>query len=256
MVAGYFKKHSLPSPVFKTQGSFVLKTIINPLSHEYDIDDGIYLKGLGNDISDWPAPRAMLKKVYTAVKNGFPRYTQVRRACVEVKKPGQYRIHLPVFAFHDTKPFVADTGPEGWHKSDTIELDWWLKEQFKKHGPQLKRLVRYIKAWSDVQRKRYHLPSNLILTLYMVTEYPPDNRDDLAFANTVKNIARRIKRSYKLINPMEPGENMTRRLTPRQKRDGIAAMSKLSQAAEKALNTDNTGFRMIIWRKQFGERFR
>jgi hypothetical protein len=256
LISAYFRKHHPHlRPVFKTQGSFVMRTIVSPQNGECDIDDGIYLKGLADNIASWPAPRTVLGWIHAAVAGHFPGQTHMRRACIQVTKPGQYRIDLPVFATHNRKPFVADSGWEGWHKSDTIELTKWFVTQFNRHDVQLKRLVCYIKGWADHQSAWHDLPSNLILSLYTVLEYQPTRYDDLAFIATVNRILRKIKRSYKLFNPMEPKEMMTRRLTDKQKHDGITALTGLSQAAQQALTADNQNMAERLWQKQFGPRF-
>jgi hypothetical protein len=256
LVKGYFaKQHHDLTLNFKTQGSFVMRAAIQPSHGEYDIDDGIYLDGLGHDPGKWPSPRTVLTWVHTAVAGHFPGQTHFRRACIEIKKPGRWRIDLPVFAMSDQKPFVADTGADGWHKSDTVELTLWFVEKLKEQGAQLRRMVHYIKGWADWQSRQYHLPSNLILSLYMVQEYQPDPRDDRAFAAAITRIARRTKRSYRLINPMEPRELMTRRLTAPQKHNGIAAFERLSRTAEAALEARQAGTARDLWKRQFGKHF-
>jgi hypothetical protein len=251
----FARQHQGLTPAFKTQGSFVMRAAIMPSRGEYDIDDGIYLDGLGNNPGNWPAARTVLTWVHAAVAGHFPTQTHFRRACIAIINSGHWRVDLPVFALCNGKPWVADTG-EGWHKSDTIELTQWFVAQFKKkHGVPLKRMVHYIKGWADQQSGQYHLPNNLVLSLYMVQEYQADTRDDRAFAATVASITRRIKQSYQLLNPLEPRELMTRRLTEKQKHEGVTAFEQLSRTAMAAVNARHRETACKLWVEQLGKMF-
>jgi ribosomal protein L10 len=47
----------------------------------------------------------------------------------------------------------AVKGETGWHFSDPVEITKWFKEAVKTNGTQLKRTVRYFKAWADFNAK-------------------------------------------------------------------------------------------------------
>jgi len=46
-IKNYFKNTlKVKSPKFWSQGSYALRTIVNPIDGEYDIDDGVYLQNI------------------------------------------------------------------------------------------------------------------------------------------------------------------------------------------------------------------
>ena len=55
-IKDWFSDNEKYQPSFHGQGSYSMKTLINPINgKDYDIDDGIYIKGYENkDIEEWP----------------------------------------------------------------------------------------------------------------------------------------------------------------------------------------------------------
>ena len=53
-IKNYYKNKDENQPTFCQQGSYALKTMVNPLDGEYDLDDGVYLQHLDEDKSKWP----------------------------------------------------------------------------------------------------------------------------------------------------------------------------------------------------------
>lgn len=74
---------------------------------------------------------------------------------------------------------------EGWKPSDPRKLEDWFNAAVVKHGPQLRRVCRYLKGWRDNQWEGCSL-SSIALMACVVSAYdqavprPADNRDDLA----------------------------------------------------------------------------
>ena len=54
----WFTDHDKQQPTFCWQGSFAMKTTVNPINgNEYDLDDGVYLSGYSDINQDsWPSP--------------------------------------------------------------------------------------------------------------------------------------------------------------------------------------------------------
>lgn len=70
-IENWFVDHDKQKPIFHGQGSYAMKTLINPLfGEDYDIDDGIYIHGYENqDISKWPQPSTVHSWIKSAVED-------------------------------------------------------------------------------------------------------------------------------------------------------------------------------------------
>lgn len=44
-IKDWFAEKGKKKPIFCWQGSFSMKTLVNPISGDYDLDDGVYLQG-------------------------------------------------------------------------------------------------------------------------------------------------------------------------------------------------------------------
>ena len=69
LIRDKFSDNGRNKPKFRMQGSFSMKTTVNPIGdEEYDLDDGVYLQGYSNaDEEDWPEPADTHKWVIDAV---------------------------------------------------------------------------------------------------------------------------------------------------------------------------------------------
>lgn len=78
------KEKKLPS--FCWQGSFSMKTVVNPPSNgEYDLDDGVYLYGYENiKKEDWPSPTTVHSWIKDAVKDRTKADPIDKDTCVRV----------------------------------------------------------------------------------------------------------------------------------------------------------------------------
>ena len=52
----FSEEEEISEPRFHMQGSFAMRTIVNPLDGEYDLDDGVYLThvvNLSDNVAEW-----------------------------------------------------------------------------------------------------------------------------------------------------------------------------------------------------------
>lgn len=254
----YFRENlKVESPRFRGQGSYAMGTIVNPLDGEFDIDDGVYPKHLNeNDDSEWPTPETVHRWLVKATDGHTNEKPVDKRTCVRVRYAGQYHVDLPSYAKLNGEYMLAEKGAKGWHRSDPKALTDWFKDHVEEHGQQLRRVVRYLKAWADFQSgRRGKMPSGLILTVLATQNFRADERDDVSLADIANAISNAVNPVFCVYNPIDSDEELTARLTDEQKVHFQKAISDLASDAAKAIDTDDREEASKLWRKQLGDRF-
>jgi len=244
-------------PKFHGQGSYSMGTMVNPLNGEFDIDDGVYLQHLDtSDKNDWPTPETVHRWLVQATDGHTGQKPIDKRTCVRVPYAGQYHVDLPAYGELNGDYLLAEKGEKGWHRSDPLALTDWFKGCVKVHGEQLRRIVRYLKAWADFQSSRQgKMPNGLILTVLAANHFRANERDDVALANTLRAIANAVRIIFSVYNPVDASEELTSRLTDQQKSRFQEAIADAADAATEAINIDDRHEASNLWRKQFGDRF-
>jgi len=214
----YFRENlKVTLPRFLGQGSYSMGTIANPLDGEFDIDDGVYLQHL-DDNREWPTPDTIHRWLVKATDGHTNEKPLDKRTCVRVRYAGQYHVDLPSYGQLNGEYLLAEKGVKGWHRSDPLSLTVWFREQVKAQGEQLRRVVRYLKAWADFQSgRRGRMPSGLILTVLAVQKFKADERDDVSLSNTATAIFYAVNPIFCVYNPVDLTEELTSRLTDEQK---------------------------------------
>ena len=145
---------------------------------------------------------------------------------------------------------------KGWHRSDPLALTNWFNGSVKLHGEQLRRIVRYLKAWEDFQSSRRGKMSNgLILTIMAANHFYATTRDDICFANILRAIADEVSVVFCVYNPVDAAEELTSRLMDQQKNIFQEIVADAADAATEAIKIDDRHEASNIWWIQFGDRF-
>lgn len=244
------KQNSLFSRLkFHGQGSFMMNTIIEPLDGEFDIDDGIYFL-----VDEKPtySTGTFHRWIYEAVDGHTNQKPIDRKTCVRLIYAGQYHLDLPIYyVIKGQTPYLAHKG-KGWIKSDPREFIKWFNNKADNNG-QLKRIVRYLKAWSDYRKG--DLPSGLIFSILAANNIVLDTRDDVAFYKTLFNIKRSLELSFVCYRPTTPAyEDLLKDYSKTNKDYFLGQLDSFIQSAEKALD-EKTGQRDACraWQRHFGE---
>jgi hypothetical protein len=266
---------------FQSQGSFVMDTIITPLNDDYDLDDGVYFQGNSPEHGR-PTPQTFHNWVIKAVDRDND-YEEVKdkHACVRVMYKKGFHIDIPIYyADNYDSPDLADT-KAGWVLSNPVEFIAWFEEKtnsgfrkeflyesvryaepyekwlsdIRKKDCQLRRLVRYMKAWADL--KRNEMPCGIVMTILVANNFAVNDRDDIAFRDTLINI-----RKYLLFNgvkcprPTTPvGEDLLASTIEKDKKYFMNALNVLIEAANSAILTVSEKDACREWEKHFGTRF-
>ncbi len=168
---------------------------------------------------------------------------------------GNYHLDLPIYyVIKGQVPYLAHKG-KGWIESDPREFIQWFNNKADKDG-QLKRIVRYLKAWSDYRRGE--LPSGLIFSILAANNISHHDRDDMAFYKTLVNIKRSLDRNFVCDRPTTPAfENLLADYSKTNKDYFLKQLGSFIQSAEEALDEKtNQRDACRAWQQHFGaERF-
>lgn len=276
---------------FQSQGSYVMDTIINPCDEEdqYDLDDGIYF--IGNLLRpNRPQPQTFHNWIIKSIESGESdnEITEIKdkNTCVRVIYKGRngdlnYHIDLPIYyASNVETPDLADK-KEWWHLSNPVEFiiwfenkvnsgfkkeyilesklysdeyDKWLNDVRKKDH-QLRRVVRYMKAWGDF--KKGDMPPGIVMTILAGLNYNENERDDVCLKNTLENIRDYlIGNGFKCIRPTTPsGEDLFKDYSETKKEYFKNALNSFIQSANDALCSKNQKEASDKWKIHLGDRF-
>ena len=257
-----FKEKERPIIKFQIQGSMAMKTTINPLNGDYDIDDGLYFIP---QLEERPTPaiaHAWVVDAASSYKTVDPPIDKKR--CVRVPFKDGYHVDIPIYDLvqneddEGNEPFLAIKDEE-WVYSDPRKLSDWFNNRVAETDVQLRRLVRYFKAWADFQNTKSStkkMPGGLVLTILASEEYQESERDDESFANTAKQILDRLRINEKICNPVDRKEDLRKRISNPQFENFLSVLEKLVQEGESALNHESAEeAARKHWQKVIGDRF-
>lgn len=266
---------------FQTQGSFIMDTIIRPVNDDFDLDDGVYFQGIQSR-EQRPAPQVFHNWVFAAVDsdNDYEKVTD-RPTCVRVKYKMGFHIDIPIYyADNLNSPDLAEA-VKWWMLSNPVEFIAWFEEKTKsgfqkafmyealayaepyekwlndirKADCQLRRLVRYMKAWADL--KKADMPCGIIMTILVAENFAVDERDDIAFRDTLISVRNYLHRNgFQCPRPTSPqGEDLFATTSQTAKDYFMTALNALIKSADNAVNAENEKDACKEWEKHFGSRF-
>ncbi|NLU92646.1 cyclic GMP-AMP synthase DncV-like nucleotidyltransferase [Chitinophaga sp. Ak27] len=263
---------------FQSQGSFEMDTIIAPENDDYDLDDGVYFIGT-LPASQRPSPAFFHKAVINAIGD-YDASKEVidKDTCVRVIKKEGFHIDLPIYyAGNKECPDLA-VKSKGWILSNPIEFIAWFEEKaqsgfkkgflyeaklfsdyqrwlgdVRKKDVQIRRIVRYLKAWGDLRREE--MPCGLIMTILVANHYYPHDRDDVSLKETLVLIESALRKDFKCLRPTSPqGEDLLANY--KNKEAFMRYLQFFIDNAKKALAEDNPTIACDHWQKSLGKRFR
>jgi hypothetical protein len=273
---GYEHRHEL---YFQSQGSFVMDTIIVPANDDYDLDDGVYFVGTLAP-NQRPSPVEFHKWVQQSLDRGHDDIEEIvdKTTCVRVKYKSGFHIDIPIYyAEHFDCPDLAHK-EKGWILSNPVEFIAWFEEKIqsgfekrylyntaryagdfdrwssniRKQDHQLRRIVRYLKAWGDLRREE--MPCGLIMTILVANNYYPHERDDIALKETLVNIQAELQVNFRCERPTTPiGEDL---FDGYKNRDAFMRyLARFIDDGKKALAEPNPKKACENWQNSLGGRF-
>lgn len=252
-IKSWFEDNDKNQPSFCWQGSFAMKTTINPTGeNDYDMDDGVYLNGYSSEQDTWPAPSTVHRWIKDATDDRTEQDSIDKNTCVRVVYANNYHIDLPIYIMKDEVAFLAHKS-KGWTESDPKAFRDWFLSKVSSNGEQLRRIVRYLKAWKDYKS----LPLKGIELTILACENIDcfENRDDKALKNTLINIISTLEDDYSCKKPVIPNEDLFEEHSETKQNDIILAFKSLKKALEEAIaerDVEKASENLILF---FGSRF-
>lgn len=246
------------APLFYGQGSYPMHTIITPEDEDYDLDDGVYLQGLGTDPDKWPVASTVHRWIVDATSGYTSEPPQDKNRCVRVRYASNYHIDLPIYAMDALgKPLIFDKSADRPYESDPRAFTTWFQDNINRRGTQLRNITRYLKSWRDHHRSGgAAAASGLGYTILAVNNYVPDEGDDIAFAETVKAIYNHMKYNGTIRKPTFPFEDLTSWWDETKRANFLSKLESLRDRCVDAIEEEDKAVAAKIWqRRVFGYRF-
>ncbi len=255
------------------QGSYKFGTQIKPINihEEYDVDVGAYFCWADSGEVATPAAKQLKDWVQLAVAEYLDDCEHAKSVVVPPKERCsrlhfKKQFHIDVPAYHldedfDRRKLATET--KGWEDSDPKAIYAWFKEKVENpERDQLRRLIRYLKAWAAVTfgPNSNARPSSLLLTVLAtesfvsqaVAERSVDDED--AFCAVVIHICKRLESNPRVPNPVNAQEELNR-LKPEDYDVFWKNYIKLSDAATLAADAEDEAGAALIWSEVFSYLF-
>lgn len=251
------------------QGSYKYGTLIKPvrLGEEYDVDLGVYY--------EWPQEQAASpepKQLRKWVQQELYAYRQKTAEIKRIEEPPKERCSRVVYERHfhiDTPVYHLDPDRDyrrlacwsnRWEESDPKPLYKWFKEVVpEEQGEQLRRIVRYLKAWAAIafEGADESRPSSILLTVLVAREFEEfafwmftESADDDMLAKVVGRIYERLCKNPRVPNPVDESEDLNR--IPETAWHGfLTRLHALHDCAQRATKADDEATAALIWSEQF-----
>lgn len=240
-------KKNIPLHKFQLQGSFKMNTLVCKENGEYDIDYGLFF-------IEKPllSPLTIKNYIYRALKDHTGNGTVNREKCISIRYAGAFKVDIPIYyqSKNDEFPFFATKS--GWKATNPQGLiDWFDKKT--KGNPQVSRLIKYFKYWTKLDKRK--TPKGIALTIWMVNNYMPHERDDISFYKSLKRIEKSLLKSFVCINPVHPYDNLTGELSKSQRKYFKKRLKGLVKYARVSTKEKSTFTASFNWSKELGDSF-
>lgn len=290
-ISNHIGKTAVTRPRFFTQGSYAYKTL-NAQAHasqQVDLDDGTYLPlSFAKEIAKPTIASNLYFKAVEIVladlseEMGWNLLTN-KNTCIRIEISKLAHIDIPLYAIPDNQ-FSSleearksqlrtaldslsakswDSLPSnsvllahrqsGWKPSDPRLLKEWFSEQISLKGEQLRRIVRYLKAFRDQQWISGGPSSTLLMVVAASVFNKRIGRDDLALMDVAEQIPRLLKNG--VVNPTQTSERLTDQLDPSELQDAITKFQTLQKDLFASLSQTDEAKACKILCNLFGERF-
>jgi hypothetical protein len=251
------------------QGSYKYGTLIKPLhiGEEYDVDVGIYFEW-PLDGSAHPTP----KQLRDWVQRELIAYQTLAPELKKVEDPPRERCSRAIYQQHfhiDTPVYHLDKDNDHrklacwsnkWEASDPKKLYKWFKNAVpKENREQLRRIIRYLKAWAAVafEDADGSRPSSILITVLVTEELKKvffwglfESDDEDLLIKVIEKVHDRLSKDSEVVNPVDGKENLNR-IGPEDWDAFLLRLSALHECAQRAKEAHDEATAALIWSEAF-----
>lgn len=208
-----------PTPYeYASQGSYMMRTMVQDSDCDYDIDDGAYFYSedivTGDDDKALGAEGAR-KRVARALRKDdrLAKPAEVKKNCVRQRYYEGYHIDIPVYRVtqdsNDDEIIELASGQD-WVESDAKAVTKWFNDIVSElnagesDGSQQRRVVKLTKKFSKSRKKwKNQTTSGICITKLVVDEFVcSDSGDDISLRKTWEKIQSKISVNTKIDHPI------------------------------------------------------
>jgi Adenylyl/Guanylyl and SMODS C-terminal sensor domain len=250
------------------QGSYKFATQLRPLSvnEEFDIDLGIYFEWQGDPDDGSFSPLQLKKMVqeslaeYAETQDDIEKIASPKPRCNRVHYTENFHIDTPTYHLDNCRDARAlATEHDVWEDSDPKRIYLWFKEEFPDEAErfQVRRLIRYMKAWSILNIDRVEgRPSAILLTILISECYKKLDKssisgEDVTLAEILRLILERLEQDSKVLNPVNISEVLSDRLKPNDFDAFVNLLKQFYELAKQAIAAETELKAADIWSKVF-----
>lgn len=260
-------KHGYPVSSW-LQGSYKFGTLIRPvhLGEEYDVDLGIYFEWEDEDVEPTPGQLRVWVQdellVYKALCDELKTIEEPPlERCSRASFISQFHIDTPTYHLaprKDVRRLACLSN--GWEHSDPKAIYKWFRDAVSgSDRDQLRRLVRYMKAWAalsfdDAPDSR---PSSIMLTILVTQTYQNmfldrlvGIADDDALIAVIKALHDRLFGDRRVPNPVDMREDLNR-MSEEAWEGFLPRLEALRDVAERANEAEDEAGAALIWAEAF-----
>jgi hypothetical protein len=247
------------------QGSYKYSTLIKPVhkDEEYDVDLGLYFVWDPRDHDLTPQPAQLRKWVQQSLLN----YAETNSDVQSIDEPKE-RCSRAIYKklFHiDTPTYHLNTDDDsrrlacltnGWEPSDPKAIYKWFKGQADStDAAQLRRIIRYLKAWAavafdDVPDAR---PSSIVLTVLATHAFTGmwiSRNDEDALIHIIRQLRERLDGDRRVPNPVDSKEDLNR-ISEENWGAFLTRLTALADVAESADSVEDEAAGGLAWSQAF-----
>jgi hypothetical protein len=204
----------------ESQGSYMMRTMVQDDANDYDIDDGAYFatEDLKDDAGAALTPKAARQRVCDALSwdGRLKREATVKPNCVRQVYAAGYHIDIPVYRIVKTKDENDDpvehyelaSGDE-WTCSDARAVTRWFNSLVgelnagESDGSQMRRVTKLTKKFARRAGWKDKTTSGICITKLVVDHFRYSaDRDDKALRETWKGIDKKLQKSTEIDHPV------------------------------------------------------
>jgi hypothetical protein len=141
----------------------------------------------------------------------------------------------------------------GWMESDPRPVKEWFLAEVQVRGEQLRRVVRYLKAFRDWQWSQGGPSSILLMAAATPLFEKRDRRDDLALLDVVAKLPAALRDG--VVNPIDKSESLTERLGAEMVEEAARSYESLEKNLRGAVDAGSQAQACTWMVNQFGPRF-